>query len=66
MTKTLTADQVRALLKSQINGSAKAWAEKHHIAASYVSDVVSARRDPSGKILAALGLERVITYRAAQ
>lgn len=44
-------------------GSQSAWAGAHGISAPYVGDVLNGRRDPGEKILAALKIERVVTYR---
>jgi hypothetical protein len=45
-------------------GGQKAWADKHSISGSYVSDVLHSRREPGDSILKALGLVRVVRYRA--
>lgn len=60
---SMTADQVRGLMKRAAGDSQKAWADRHKISASFVSDVLLGRREPAGKILDALGLERVVSYR---
>lgn len=44
-------------------GTIKAWAEKHDISDSYVSDVLHEKRPPGDRILKALGLE--VCYRRA-
>jgi transcriptional regulator with XRE-family HTH domain len=44
-------------------GSQQAFAEQHHISAQYLSDVLRGRREAGVKILDALGIEKVITYR---
>lgn len=44
-------------------GSQAAFAAKIGISATYLSDVLNARRDPGETILAALGLARVTRYR---
>jgi DNA-binding transcriptional regulator YdaS (Cro superfamily) len=44
-------------------GDQAAWAAKHGISASYVSNVLQFRRDPGPAILAALGVERVVSYK---
>jgi len=65
----MTADDVRALLRSEIEkaGTAKAWAKRYEISTTLVSDTVSGRRDPSFAIMKALGLTReTLYYRAAQ
>lgn len=43
-------------------GSQKAWAERHGVSPAFVCDVLNARREPSGAILSALGLVRVVKY----
>lgn len=60
----MNADKVIALLRDECSraGSQRAWAMKHGISAPYVADVLRGRREPAGKVLDALGLERVVTY----
>lgn len=43
-------------------GQAK-LAETLEVSLSYLNDILRGRREPGPKILAALGLERVVTYR---
>ena len=43
-------------------GGQKAWAMRHGISASYVSDVMQGKSDPGASILKPLGLERVVRY----
>jgi DNA-binding transcriptional regulator YdaS (Cro superfamily) len=43
-------------------GGQAAWAARHGLSASYVSDVLNGRRDPGESILRALGLARVVRY----
>lgn len=43
-------------------GGQQAWARRHDISPSYVSDVLHARRAPGDSILQALGLARVVKY----
>jgi len=45
-------------------GSQRAWAEQHGVSAAYVSDVINALRPPGQSVLDALGLVRVVRYRA--
>lgn len=63
MTKLLMIDDVRGMLKKAVGDSQKAWGARHGISSPYVSDAIAGRADPGEKILAALGLERVVTYR---
>lgn len=44
-------------------GSQAAFAERHGISLQYVNDVLRGRREPGRKILDALDVERVVTYR---
>lgn len=65
----MTADEVRALLRTEIEkvGTAKAWAELHGVSITLVSDTVNGRRDPAQAIMRGLGLERqTIYYRSAE
>lgn len=64
----LTAPDVRALLRGVIEraGSQKATAMEAGVSYAFLNDVLHGRREPSGPLLDALGLERVVTYRAKQ
>lgn len=44
-------------------GNQVSFARANDISTAYVNDVVRGRKEPGDKILSALGLERVITYR---
>lgn len=44
-------------------GSQKDLASRLGVSAAYLGDVLHGRREPGDKILLALGLERVVTYR---
>jgi len=62
----LNREEVRRLLVAgciQAGGQGR-WAQQHGVAPSYVSEVLNGRRAPGYGILSALGLERVIAYRA--
>lgn len=60
----MTADEVRALLRTEIekSGSAKAWAALHSVSDTLVSDTLNARREPAQAIMRGLGLERETIY----
>ena len=60
------ADRVRKLLSKACAaaGGQKQFAEQHSVSPQYICDVLWARREPGDAVLAALGLERVVTYRA--
>ena len=58
--------KVIELLESDIKraGSQMSWATRKNISFGYVNDVLRGKRDPGWKILEALDLEKVVTYRA--
>ncbi len=56
-----TADLIRELSQACEQGQS-AWAAKHGIARSVVSDVLAGRRDPSEAVINALGYFRVVRY----
>jgi hypothetical protein len=60
----MTAEKVRNKLASAISeaGSAVNWARHYGVSPAYVSDVLKGHKAPGKKILAALGLVRVIEY----
>lgn len=61
----LSAADVRAILTEMASRSSqKAVAVKVGCSPAFLNDVVKGRREPSGKLLDALGLERVTFYRA--
>ncbi len=43
-------------------GGQAAWAERHDVSATYVSDVLNDRTPPGEKVLRALGLKKVDRY----
>lgn len=61
----MTKDQIMEKLRRERDaaGSAAAWARKNGISVQYVCDVLNDRREPGAKILDALGLETVVSYR---
>lgn len=61
----MTPSQVRKLLDDMADtaGSQKNLAAQLDVSESYLSDVLTGRREPGEKLLEALGLERVVTYR---
>jgi hypothetical protein len=62
-------EEVRRLLAAECYsaGGQRAWAERHGFSPGFISSVLQRRKEPSAKMLAALGLERVVrrtvTYR---
>jgi DNA-binding transcriptional regulator YdaS (Cro superfamily) len=53
----------RLRIACQNAGGQKAFAKLHGFSAAFVSDVVNGKRHPSDRVLEAIGLERVVTYR---
>lgn len=64
-TPALSDSQLRKILfrLAQKGGGQKALAKNLGVSASYLNDVMRERRDPGYKLLDALGLERVVSYR---
>jgi len=61
----MTEQEVRERLRDAIAelGGQRAFAEKYKFSTAYVSDVVRGRRELSERILRAIAIERVISYR---
>ncbi len=61
----MTKDRVVAALRAACAeaGSQQAWASKSGLSIGYVCNTLKGRRKPGAKLLAALGIERVVTYR---
>lgn len=49
--------------KASEAGGQKILAQKLGVSEAYLSDVINGRREPADKLLSALGMERVVTYR---
>lgn len=62
MRPDLTANDVRIRL-SMHGGTQKELAEEIGVSQAFLSDVLAGHREPTGKILDYLGLERVTVYR---
>lgn len=59
-----SADDMRGLIRDHIKGTTqKAFAADCDVSESFLSDVLSGRREPTGRLLEAIGWERVVTYR---
>ena len=61
----LTEHDVMDLFRAAIDaaGSQAAFARQHHISLQYINDAMRGRREIGQKILAVLGVERVVSYR---
>jgi hypothetical protein len=59
-----TADQVRGILRHKACdlGSQKAVAEHLGVSNTFISDILTGKREPTGKVLIWLGLVRVVRY----
>lgn len=60
----MTEEQVYQLLLGEIKraGGQRAFAQQIGVTPSYINDVVNRRRLMSDRILAEIGIERVVTY----
>ena len=58
---------VRARLRAEVDkaGGPRAFAERHGLSPSLVRYTLTGKREPAGKVLAALNLVRVVAYRKA-
>ena len=63
----MDAAAVRRLLQSEVNkvGGQRAYAEKIGVSPELVRLVLTGKREPAGKILAALNLVRLVAYKKA-
>lgn len=61
----MTSEELRAILSLAVEqaGSQVKWAELHGVTQGFVSQVLRGESQPSQKILNALGLESVTSYR---
>lgn len=60
--------EVRALLQknADAHGQAKLYAKHIGVSPQYLNDVLRGRREPGKKMLRALGLDKVVFYRAVR
>lgn len=47
--------------RCELAGGQSRWADAHGLSVGYVNDVLSARKEPGAKLLAAIGWRRVTT-----
>ena len=70
--KEYTAEQVREMLWKRIKDTdgapltQKALATTIGVSLPFLNDILNDKREPSGKVLTFLGLERIVTYRSAK
>lgn len=59
-----TSDEVRQKLRQAAcdAGSQKALAERIGVSSAFLSDIILAKREPSGAVLSFLGLRRAVRY----
>lgn len=64
----ITEERVLECLREECErlGSQKAFADLHGLSTAYINDVLRGRRELGPAILAALDVERVVTYRERQ
>lgn len=60
LTETQVIERLRAACAAA--GGQKAFAKAHGLTPGYVHDVLHSKRAPADRILAALGIERVVIY----
>lgn len=62
--KRMNGEQVRAMLahKAEKLGSQKALASAIGVSASFINDILQGKREPSGKPVEFLGLERRVEF----
>lgn len=53
-------DEIRAHIETMYGGNQGAFAKSIGFSQAYISDVVNAKRPPSDRLLAILGLSRVV------
>jgi hypothetical protein len=60
----MTRDEAMTILRNHIEkeGSMRAFADKHDFNVSFISDIMRGRREPSERILLAVGVKKVVTY----
>ncbi len=66
-TKLITDAEVIAALEAAVEaaGSLQAWGRAHQFTASYVSDVINGRRNPSERLARAVGFKLVQGWEVA-
>ena len=64
----LDAQDIRDILRREIShfGSQLAWAKKFGVQRSNVNATLSGKRPPSGLLLKALGIERMVAYKKSE
>lgn len=62
--QSLRADQVRAFLERELSqhGTQADFALQAGCSRAFVNDILRGNREPSGVVLQALGLERIVRY----
>lgn len=64
MSKILTADDVRVMLRKECDkaGGIRAWSRAHSISAAYVSRVLRGEKEIGDSIATALGLRKNVAW----
>ncbi|QSJ18976.1 hypothetical protein JYQ62_09660 [Nostoc sp. UHCC 0702] len=63
MNKEQLLTHIQRVIESKYAGLQVAFAQDNELSATYVSDVLKARREPGKKILEAVGVEKITVYR---
>jgi hypothetical protein len=54
---------IQSIIDERYQGFQVGFAQHHGVSAAYINDVLRGRREPGLKILDAIGVEKVVTYR---
>lgn len=62
----ITLDEVKTRLRAECAhlGGQSAWGRRHGFSVQYVNGVLHGEKRPSARLLAAMGLERVISWKS--
>jgi hypothetical protein len=63
MNKDKLIAYIQSIIDKQYGGLQAGFAQDNDMSAAYVNDVLRGRREPGQKILNAVGVEKVVTYR---
>jgi transcriptional regulator with XRE-family HTH domain len=67
MLKSMPSPDPRTLIRRRLDGKTQAaLAAELGITPAYLSDILNFRREPGRRVLKALGLQKVVSYRQAR
>lgn len=55
-------EELRRIIRDDYGGVQRNFAKAHNVSQSYISDVLAGSREPGAKVLAAIGLRKVVVY----